>query len=452
MQPVSPTSNSLAAALQALAPTGMDGFEGLVARMLSALTGVSFRLARSGPQRGRDLDSDPASPWFAVVECKRYRGDTKLDQRQLIAEIHIATSEDPQIDIWILATSRDVDANVARWLQEMSRERGIDYLILQCGSASDPGDLDVLCANASALVLQHCAPVLLNGPSELDTYLTAVRSGANFSARLQRIRNALDGGTVGLPTFRDRLNEKLGQAMRSEDASVGRFERRLDVAGVGEVRDIPRLSVRARLDAFMNAPSQPASSALCVVHGEEGNGKSWAVASWVHDRIGRENAPAVFWFSAGACTSESPISQLADHATETLASGREINFSAKLQRWIEGATTRQQLMVVLDGINERQAITFWARHLVRSIADFRGHVSIIVTCRTQTWMDELAERLSLRPHLIEVLPFDDNEFAAALIGLDPADVERLRRAPWCASRGTWPLPCRSCKSCRLGRI
>lgn len=428
MQPVSPTSSPLAAALQALDPTGTDGFEGLVARMLSDLTGVSFRPARSGPQRGRDLDSDPASPWFAVVECKRYRGDTKLDQRELIAEIHIATNEDPQIDIWILATSRDVDANVARWLQEMSRERGIDYLILQCGSAGDPGDLDVLCANASALVLQHCAPVLPNGTSELETYLTAVRSGASFLARLQRVSNALDGGTVGLPTFRDRLNEKLGQAMRSEDASVGRFERRLDVAGVGEVRDIPRLSVRARLDAFMNAPSLPASSALCVVHGEEGNGKSWAVASWVHDRIGRENAPAVFWFSAGACTSESPISQLADHATETLASGREISFFAKLQRWIEGATTRQQLMVVLDGINERQAITFWARHLVRSIADFRGHVSIIVTCRTQTWMDELAERLSLRPHLIEVLPFDDNEFAAALIGLDPADVERLRRA------------------------
>ena len=267
MQPVLPTSTPLAAALQTLDPTGAEGFEGLVARMLSDLTGVLFRPARSGPQRGRDLDSDPASPWFAVVEGKRYRSDTKLDQRALIAEIHIATSEDPQIDVWILATSRNVDANVARWLQEMSRERGIDYLILQCGSAGELGDLDVLCANASALVLQYCAPALPNGTSELETYLTAVRFVANFSARLQRIRNALDGGAVGLPTFRDRLNEKLGQAMRSEDASVGRFERRLDVAGVGEVRDIPRLNVRAQLDAFMNYPSQPTSSALCVVRG-----------------------------------------------------------------------------------------------------------------------------------------------------------------------------------------
>jgi hypothetical protein len=422
-----PTSTPLAAALQALDPTGKDGFEGLVARMLSELTGVLFRPARSGPQRGRDLDSDPVSPWFAVVECKRYRSDTKLDQRELIAEIHIATIEDPQIDIWILATSRNVDANVARWLQEISRDRGIDYLILQCGSQGVLGDLDVMCANASAFVLQHCASRLPTSKSDLETYLTAVSLEANFSARLQRIRNALNGGTVGLPTFRDLINEKLGQAMGNEDASVGRFDRRLDVAGVGEVCDIPRLNVRARLDDFMNSPSQPASSALCVVHGEEGNGKSWAVASWVHDRIGRQNAPAVFWFSAGACTSESPIRQLADHATETLASGREINFFAKLQRWIEGAANRQQLLVVLDGINERHSITFWAKHLSSSIADFRGHVSIVVTCRTQTWRDDLAERMRLQPHLIEVLPFDDNEFAKALIGRDPADVDRLWR-------------------------
>lgn len=427
MQPMSPSSSPLATALQALEPTGKAGFEGLVAEMLSDLSGVSFRPARSGPQKGRDLDSDPASPWFAVVECKRYRGDTKLDQRELIAEIHIATSEDPQIDIWILATSRDVDANVARWLKQVSSDRGVDFLILQCGSAGDPGDLDVLCANASSLVLRHCASLQQNCASELETYLAAVRSDSNYTNRLQRIRDALHGGTVGLPTFRDRLNAELKKAMSSEDASVGRFERRLDVAGVGEVRDIPRMSVRAQLDAFLDAPAQPGSSTLCVVHGEEGNGKSWAVASWLHDRMSRENAPAAFWFSAGSCTSESPIRQLADHATEALSSGRDINFFAKLQRWVESASTRQQLLVVLDGINERQTITFWARHLQRSITDFRGHVSIIVTCRTQTWVDELSERLRLQPPLIEVLPFDDNEFAEALIGLDSADVERLRR-------------------------
>ena len=426
MQSITSASNTLAEALQAMPATGQAGFEGLVARLLADLTGVAFRPARSGGQRGRDIDSDPASPWFAVVECKRYRADTALDQRALVSEIQIATREDPQIDLWILATSRNVDSNITRWLQEEARERGIDYLILACGTAVDSEDLDVLCAHGLAIVLQHCAAVLTNGTPGLETYLATVRSSAGFSARLERMRGTLNGGTVGLPSFRDRLNEKLTKAMRNETSSRGRFDRRLDVAGVGDVRDIPRLAVRARLDTFLSGPSQATSSALCVVHGEEGNGKSWAVASWVHEGMSRPDSPAVFWFSAGDCSDDTPIRQLADHATESLANGREINFFAKLQRWVEGAT-RQQLLVVLDGINERHSVAFWARHLLRSLAEFDGHVSIIVTCRTQTWTDELAERLSLQPQLIEVAPFDDNEFAAALIGLDHADVERLRR-------------------------
>ena len=426
MTSIAPASNPLAEALRALPATGRMGFEGLVDRLLADLTGVAFRLARSGGQRGRDIDSDPAAPWLVVVECKRYRADTGLDQRELVSEIQIATREDPQIDLWILATSRDVDSNITRWLREEARERGIDYLILQCGSAASPEDLDVLCAHGSALVLQHCAAVLTNCTSDLETYLATVRGSAGFSARLERMRGTLNGGTVGLPSFRVRLNEKLANAMRNETSSRGRFDRRLDVAGVGDVRDIPRLAVRARLDTFLSGPPQATSSALCVVHGEEGNGKSWAVASWVHERMSRPDAPAVFWFSAGDCSDDTPLRQLADHATESLANGREINFFAKLQRWVEGAT-RHQLLVVLDGINERHSVAFWARHLLRSLAEFDGHVSIIVTCRPQIWTDDLAERLSLQPQLIEVAPFDDNEFAAALIGLDHADVERLRR-------------------------
>ena len=52
-------------------------------------------------------------------------------------------------------------------------------------------------------------------------------------------------------------------------------------------------------------------------------------------------------------------------------------------------------------------------------------MSLIVTCRTQTWHGDLASRLSLQPHLIEVGPFDDDEFATAMTGLEEKDSERL---------------------------
>lgn len=422
------TLSPLAEALQALPATGRPGFEGLVAKLLSYLTNEAFRPARSGPQEGRDIDSDPSLPWFTVVECKKYRADTPLNRRELVSEIHIATCEDPRIDLWCLATSRDVDSNITRWLQEEALERGIDSLILACGSAADPENLDVLCAHGAELVIQHCAAASPNRPTDLEAYLAAVGALADFSTRLEKLRGSLNGGTVGLPSFRDRLNAKLVKAMRGDIESRGRFGRRLDVAGAGDIPNIPRQAVRDQLDNFLNScPSQGTSSPMCVVHGEEGNGKSWAVASWVYERLNRPEAPAVFWFSPGQCIESNPTEQLAVHAIENLANGREINFFAKLQRWIKDAS-RQQLLVVLDGINERHPVAFWANHLFRSLSEFDGHVSIIVTCRTQTWKAELAERLpQLRPSLIEVATFDDDEFAKALIGLDNEDVERMWR-------------------------
>jgi hypothetical protein len=40
-------------------PTGHDGFEGLVADTLAAMTGLVVRLAKSGSQFGRDASSAP---------------------------------------------------------------------------------------------------------------------------------------------------------------------------------------------------------------------------------------------------------------------------------------------------------------------------------------------------------------------------------------------------------
>src|SRR5262245_29472170 len=64
--------------LLALEPAGANGFEGLVAHALSAVTGLVFRLARSGSQFGRDATSDPP-PFAIAMEAKRYGGPLRLE-------------------------------------------------------------------------------------------------------------------------------------------------------------------------------------------------------------------------------------------------------------------------------------------------------------------------------------------------------------------------------------
>ena len=43
--------------LQRIRPTGPEGFEGLIAALLEALTGAHFHLASGGYQAGRDMST-----------------------------------------------------------------------------------------------------------------------------------------------------------------------------------------------------------------------------------------------------------------------------------------------------------------------------------------------------------------------------------------------------------
>ena len=57
--------------LLALPPSGEDGFEGVFAEALSRISGVPFRLAKSGTQFG--IDGAAAHAEDAICfECKRY--------------------------------------------------------------------------------------------------------------------------------------------------------------------------------------------------------------------------------------------------------------------------------------------------------------------------------------------------------------------------------------------
>lgn len=65
--------STLKKALHTLEPSGYDGFEGLLAAVLSEVCGQPFRLASSGSQRGRDGDSvfDQGATYF---KAKLYEG------------------------------------------------------------------------------------------------------------------------------------------------------------------------------------------------------------------------------------------------------------------------------------------------------------------------------------------------------------------------------------------
>jgi hypothetical protein len=146
--------NDLISVLRRLAPTGPQGFEGLVARLLEHLTGRRFFLARSGPQGGRDISSDSQNFSVIAVECKRYGKTKELEEQNLIGGMARATQEISDLDLWVLVASRKISSQIAISLATQAHHQGIAFLSISADDGS-PSSLEVLCAQGADIVLEH---------------------------------------------------------------------------------------------------------------------------------------------------------------------------------------------------------------------------------------------------------------------------------------------------------
>src|ERR1700730_959212 len=89
--------------LHTLKDSGADGFEGLLASVLSEVCGQPFRLASSGSQRGRDGDSafDEGATYF---EAKLYQG--KVPRSTVSSKIlDLSLDDKGQVDTWALCAT-----------------------------------------------------------------------------------------------------------------------------------------------------------------------------------------------------------------------------------------------------------------------------------------------------------------------------------------------------------
>lgn len=151
--------------LHGLRATGEKGFEGLVSGLLTALTGLRFYVSHSGDQGGRDAKTSLRSGISIAVESKRYTQSTPLKARELIAEMQQVTASVPELDLWILATSKSVSEQLLTELELIAVKDSIDVLVLD-SLADGRGNLDVLSAAFPELLGQFLP--YGEGEDELD--------------------------------------------------------------------------------------------------------------------------------------------------------------------------------------------------------------------------------------------------------------------------------------------
>lgn len=128
--------NNLKQALLLLKPTGENGFEGLMAVVLSEIIGVPFRLAGSGRQFGIDGKSTYDNDAICF-ECKRYEDD--IPRNEVITKIADLARNDSSPDlVWVLGATSRLKTQLANEVRVDGRKAGISVLILDWSNSDLP--------------------------------------------------------------------------------------------------------------------------------------------------------------------------------------------------------------------------------------------------------------------------------------------------------------------------
>lgn len=271
-------AKALQDALLSLDPSGPEGFEGLLGVVLGEVTGQSFRLAKSGTQRGRDGDSafDGGATYF---EGKRYKeGLLKNDISTKLFDV--ANDDTGVVDLWILGATCEVASQTVEDGRKFSARNGFGFTVLDW-SNNDLGALLVATVAAGskskAIIEQGLTGKF--GAGLIAPALKAIdhfEKHGDYPSRLIALRQSLttDAGLGHAKTLNQEWLSRLFTDKVQARAELGQPLAPFDPSGPSAL-DRPELAFLTK--AFSGVPE----SEIYAIVGEEGVGKSWlAVQSW----------------------------------------------------------------------------------------------------------------------------------------------------------------------------
>lgn len=430
-------------------PAGADGFEGLVAQALAALTGYTFRLARSGSQFGRD-SATPNAPFSIAMEAKRYNDSVPL--QELAGKAALAAFELAEgIDVWALAATVEVSEPTQRKLEELLESGGITLLTLDWTAAGLP-PLAVLLAAASTEILPWAKARLSADDYEaFRDGLEGVAEDGSFEAHREALLSTLSSGLLGLDAFRHRnvaWCEANFASRRLAQRAFSQFLVPLESPELFVERPLIEAEVK---QAVENARNDAGGDSLVVVLGGEGSGKSWSVAKWWLNADPRPILVlSVGRMSDHLSSNNEPVEMLARLAAHQDGGRDEVRvrrWRRRLERWSAGDAPRNRFAIFLDGLNETSGKA-WSTILQSLLPAARALGGVVIaTCREAYWEREIERRLPfITFHTVHVADYDDAEFAELMrhndadIALLPERLDKFMRTPRICSLALTILP------------
>jgi len=385
---------NLSTALSELKATGEAGFEGLIAIALDVITGLSFRLASSGYQRG--VDGKAAFEGTIAFEGKLYTND--LPRKDILSKIPDLVRHNDYADlVWVLGATCTVPAQLADDLRADGAKEGVSVLVLDWVPSDFPR-LAVALAMGGDMIEGFLKDNLTSADAseKAAKALGAIRADKAFSHYEQAIRKELDAPGIAMATaekanskwFGERLSNKalarseLGQPVAPKDATV-------TLLGRDDLVD----------DLSPYFKDSSGEDVICV-HGEEGCGKSWIVVqSW----LAQSDKPILVFttpddFSKAATQEDIEarlITKLIGQTGDVESKESQVRWRRRMNAWKDtDKPSRPRLILVIDGINQRPDQA-WGK-IIDNVATFvnRRGGRVIFTARTHYFVTRVKKALN----------------------------------------------------------
>jgi len=407
-------NKNLKDALTSLKATGKDGFEGLVGLTLSAIAGFPFRLAGSGYQFGIDgcavYEEDDI-----CFECKRYTGDISRDV--ILSKIGELIRNESETELWILCATVHVKSQDASAVRELARKGGIPTLILDWSESGLPpfavalaigGDRvkDFLKSNLETHHYRHAVEAM-----------TAIRKSPLFSAEKAKLKSYFDAPTVGIAIAKCANAEWLTDAFSNKIEAKIKLGQTLSPGAPHAGAVLHRKDVVNQIHQFVSRKGE--SNTLCIF-GDEGNGKSWAVAqAW----LSMERPPFMLFLTPGElvnCITQDSfrnllVAKLILQTDDTDTQTQRNRWNKRLSYWgNEETVDSSNIIVVIDGINQRPDVD-WPR-VVELFGYELGKIGgkLLFTARTHYLRSHVDPCLALPLGKTEVKEWTDGQLKEIL--------------------------------------
>jgi hypothetical protein len=422
---------------EVLSPVGSEGFEGLTAKLLEKLTGDRFYIAKAGYQAGKDMSTSGVSGNYTAVECKLYSPNTRAKQSDLLSKLEVAYQDNPNLDLWVVVISRPLDNQLAQRLYQSGWSKGIEILDIESNDG-EPDSVETLCAYGDDIVVEFFKKYSnLNSErlEKLKKYLIDIKEKPGYNGKLSSLKEKLSKHHLGFNSLHKKQNKWLFAQFGSETSSRCSFRQSINIHGKGHTF-IERKSALEILDNWLS--QWGVKKEIFVLTGEEGDGKTWAVASWVSVYIKQINKIPVVFLPARNVSTNDIEKILNDAISARQKTPRDVNFwERRITNWMNRPHSNEPIMIlVIDGINENLSFD-WQWLLEKAQADPWGKkIAVALTSRTKYWQD----RFSQSTHLKKIQnwslpPYNDVELNEALVRYNltipdlPCELHHLIRKP-----------------------